>query len=277
MFTEIGLAGNEWIVVVLCALLVGFAKTGIGGVGIVVIPLMAMVFPAEKSPGILLPMLIMGDIFAVSYYHRHAVWTHLLRPMPWAIAGVLAGFAVMKFGNWTSAEYSRLIGGITLACVLLTVWRRRQARNDKRNGEQETGPEATDAGTKSDHEQEPTSTPAHIGVVIFTGLLGGFATMVANAAGPIWVIYLLAIGLPKFELVGTGAWFFIILNVFKVPFQINLGNITGPTFMFNLVMLPAILIGAWAGVKTLKRIDQKLFNNVIQWLAAAAAVKLLLS
>jgi uncharacterized membrane protein YfcA len=108
------------------------------------------------------------------------------------------------------------------------------------------------------------------------GMSGGFATMVANAAGPIWIIYLLAMGLPKFELVGTGAWFFLVLNVFKIPLQANLGNITPSSLLFNVLMLPVILVGGWIGIKTLRRINQKLFNNIILVLAGLAALRLLI-
>ncbi len=243
----------SWALAMLCALMVGFAKTGIGGLGIVAVPLMAMVFPPQRSPGVLLPMLVAGDVIAIAYYHRHAQWRHLLRPMPWAAAGVLLAFAVIKFCPWTDATYARLIGIIVLVCVVL---RHLQSRREL----------ADSAAVR----EFPLWAAALVGVA------AGFATMVANAAGPIWMIYLLAVGLPKFELVGTGAWFFCIVNMFKVPFQWNLGNITVASLAFNLSVAPAILLGACLGIFVLKRIDQKLFKSVILWLAAASAAKLLL-
>ena len=241
------------MIAVACGLMVGFAKTGIGGLGVVVVPLMAMIFPAQRSPGILLPMLIAGDVVAISYYHRHAQWRHLLRPMPWAVLGVLVGFAVAKWCPWTDQAYARLIGSIVLVCVVLRYWQSR-----------------TEGETPVRTEQFPFWLAALVGVS------AGFATMVANAAGPIWMIYLLALGLPKFELVGTGAWFFFVLNCFKVPFQWNLGNITGASLALNATIVPAILAGAVMGIFVLKRIDQKLFRSIILWLAAVAAAKLLL-
>lgn len=248
-----------WILTIGCGFLVGFAKTGIGGVGMLVPPTMAMVFPAERSPGILLPMLIAADVFAVLYYHRHAQWRHVLRPMPWAVAGILAAFAMLKLWPLEGAAYARMIGAVVLLCLGLTVWQRLRGR---RVGEVEGN--------------LPTALHLHWLAVAAIGVLGGFATMVANAAGPIWIVYLLAIGLPKFEFVGTGAWFFLILNVFKVPFQADLGNITTASLMLNAATIPAILVGGLLGIFVLKRINQKLFVGIVQWLALAAALRLLL-
>jgi uncharacterized membrane protein YfcA len=99
--------------------------------------------------------------------------------------------------------------------------------------------------------------------------------MMANAAGPIMIIYLLAMRLPKIEFVGTSAWFFFVINWLKVPFSANLNLMTAATVKLNLMMLPFIAIGAVVGIFFLKRIPQKAFNAVVQILAAAAAIKLL--
>jgi uncharacterized membrane protein YfcA len=101
--------------------------------------------------------------------------------------------------------------------------------------------------------------------------------MMANAAGPIMIIYLLAMQLPKIEFVGTSAWFFFVINWLKVPFSAKLKLMTLATVKLNLIMLPFIAIGAVVGIFFLKRIPQKAFNAVVQILAAAAAVKLLLN
>jgi len=253
------LALTSWTVAIMCAVLIGFTKTGIGGLGMIIVASAAMILPAKQSPGILLPMLIFGDILAVSYYHRHAAWRHLLRPMPWAIVGIAVTFLVLKFCPWTDATYRRLIGGICLGCVILTIVKRQRDKN------------------RATTDEAPDNTkPVPWYVVAVVGLIGGFATMAANTAGPIWIVYLLLIGLPKYELVGTGAWFFIILNLLKVPLQMSLGNITGPSLALNVVLFPAIALGAFLGIRVLRRIPQNAFYNIIQWLAATAALKLLL-
>jgi len=243
------LSVGGWLIVVVCGVLVGFTKTGVAGLGLVIVPLLAMVFEPHRSPGVLLPMLCMADVLAVIYYHRHAVWAHVLRPMPWAVAGIVVTFVVLKCIPLRGATYGRLIGAVVLICIGIGLVRSRRGGKEKHG--------------------------ALFAAAV--GVLGGFATMAANAAGPIWVVYLLAMGLPKYELIGTGAWFFFALNLLKVPFQANLGNITGSTLALNGLLLPAILAGGWLGIRTVRRMDQRLFNRVIQALAAAGAVKLILS
>jgi len=107
------------------------------------------------------------------------------------------------------------------------------------------------------------------------GVLAGFTTLVANAAGPLMVIYLLAMRLPKLEFVGTGAVFFMLLNLFKVPFMVNLGLINSASFAFNLWLAPAVFLGAYLGRKILVRMDQRLFENLALALSAIAGLKLL--
>jgi uncharacterized membrane protein YfcA len=107
------------------------------------------------------------------------------------------------------------------------------------------------------------------------GILAGAATMLANAAGPVFAIYLIAVGLPKMEFVGTSAWFFFIINVFKVPFSIALGLIRGQTLMLNLILAPAVLAGVLAGRWLLKQIPQRLFEQMLLAFAVIAALRLI--
>ena len=88
-------------------------------------------------------------------------------------------------------------------------------------------------------------------------------------------IYLLAMRLPKMEWMGTAAVFFFLINVFKVPFMIELGLINWQSVTGNLVLLPAVLIGAALGRKLLKKINQRLFENLALWMSAVAGLKLL--
>jgi len=99
--------------------------------------------------------------------------------------------------------------------------------------------------------------------------------MMANAAGPIMIIYFVAMQLPKVAFVGTSAWFFFVLNWLKVPFSANLDLMTAESVKLNLMMIPAIAVGAVVGIVFLKRIPQKVFNTVVQVLAVAGAIKLL--
>ncbi|WP_407270934.1 sulfite exporter TauE/SafE family protein [Radiobacillus sp. PE A8.2] len=239
----------QWVMVVFCAIFIGFAKTGVASLGILVVTVLMYVFPAKESVGILLPMLIVGDIFAVIYYRRDVVWKFLFSLVPWVLIGILAGYFVLDQVN--SEQLKPLIGGLVLALIVLHVIR--EKLGDKFN------------------EMLPSSR----WFTILMGVLAGFTTMVGNAAGGVMAIYLLVKGLPKREFVGTGAWFFLFVNVIKVPFYIHLGLITFESVTFNLWLVPTIIIGAFIGIKVLKLIPQNVFQALVLIFAAIGALRLL--
>jgi uncharacterized membrane protein YfcA len=107
------------------------------------------------------------------------------------------------------------------------------------------------------------------------GVLVGITTMLANAAGPVFGLFLIAIGLPKKEFIGTAAWFFLLLNVIKIPFSWNLGLIRQDTLALNLALLPMVWLGLKAGAKIAQRIPQKWFEVVVILLSTLAALQLL--
>lgn len=247
VLSEIGLA--SYIIIAISAFLTGLSKTGLAGIGILVVPLLATAVDAKQSVGLLLPMLIFADVFAVIYYRRDAVWWHLVRLLPWAVIGVIAGYLALDRVN--SKELEPIIGIIVLSLLSLNWLKNRR---------------------KDFFENIPSSWL----FACFMGLLAGFLTMLANAAGPVMIIYLLAMGLPKHEFIGTRAWYFLIMNCFKVPFSADLGLINEKTLAIDLMMLPLILLGAFCGVFILNKIPQRTFEIVVQILATAAAIKLLL-
>ncbi|MHC4751292.1 MAG: sulfite exporter TauE/SafE family protein [Planctomycetota bacterium] len=238
-----------WVVIALCALMVGITKTGIPGLGILVVPLMALVLPTRKSTGILLGILILADIFAIVYHRRNARWGHVLGLLPAAFAGIVAGYFGLKVVN--DQQLKPIIGGIVLVMLGINHWRTRTKGKD-------------------------APIPEQWWFAAGLGFMAGVTTMMANAAGPIMIIYLLAMRLPKIEFVGTGAWFFFVVNWLKVPFSANLELMTVESVKLDLMMLPFIAVGAMAGIFFLKRIPQKAFTAIVQILAAAAAIKLLL-
>jgi len=238
-----------WIVLGVSAFFIGLSKTGLPGVGILAIITVATVIPARASTGLILPMLIVGDVFAVSYYHRHAVWAHLFKLLPYAVLGILAGYLAM--GHVNDVQLRRIMGGIVIVLLALNYWRNRHLADDA-----------------------PVPTAWWFPAIL--GFLAGVTTMMANAAGPIMTIYLLAMRLPKEEFVGTGAWYFFMVNCFKVPFSAHLGLITLTSLKFNLLLSPFIVVGAVAGIAVIKRIPGKFFNEIVQWLALAGAIKLLI-
>jgi len=237
-----------WIVIAVCAVMVGTSKTGLPGLGILIVPLMAMVLPTRQSTGMLLGILILADLFAVVYHRRNARWGHVVRLLPAAFAGIVAGYFGLKFVN--DQQLKPIIGGIVLIMLVVNYWR-----------------------TRIKGEDAPV--PTHWWFAVGLGFMAGVTTMMANAAGPVMIIYLLAMRLPKVEFVGTAAWFFFVVNWLKVPFSTNLDLMTAESVKLNLMMLPFIAIGAVAGIFLLKRIPQKAFNAIVQILATAAAIKLL--
>jgi uncharacterized membrane protein YfcA len=238
----------QWVVLAISAFAIGVSKTGLPGVGILVVPLLAIVFPAKGSVGLLLPILIFADLFAVGYYRRHGRWQHLIKLLPWAIVGI--GFGYMILSKIDSSTLKPLIGLIVLA--MLGIRFRTILKSD------------------------PQHLPQHWSFAAVMGLLAGATTMMANAAGPVMVLYLLSMHFPKQKFIGTAAWFFFILNWIKVPLMSNLDMITATSLKIDLMVFPAVVVGALTGIWLLKRIPQRAFNIIALLLAAAAAIKLLL-
>ncbi len=247
------LAWWGWGIAALGALWIGISKTGLAGLGVLAVAMFTFIFPAKQSTGIVLPILIVGDIVAVITYRRNAVWSHLIRLAPWTVVGVVLGYFAL--GILDAQAVGRLIGAILLVITALQFWRMRSARGVEQAGE----------------------VVAHnLWLTALVGVLAGFFTMVSNASGPIMIIYLLAMGLPKIEFMGTSAWFYFLLNVSKIPFSFNLGLITPESLTFDLLMAPFAIVGGLLGYQILKRINQRVFEDVALLFTALAAVRLVI-
>lgn len=237
----------QWIAIFLAVFLLGLSKSGIKGIGILIVVILAFVFGEKASTGILLPMLIIADIFAVTYYHRHAQWKYIKKLMPWMVVGVLLGVWI---GNDISEVlFKKLMAIIIIGSVLVLFY----SENRKSS-------------------KIPTSK-------IFSssaGLLAGFTTMIGNLAGPIANIYFLAIRLPKNEFIGTAAWLFFIINIFKLPFHFFLWKtVSKETLVINLVMAPAVILGFFVGVRIVKLISNLHYRRFILAVTAIGALVLL--
>ena len=245
------LDATQWTCAVVGAIFVGISKTAIGGLGALAVALFAYVFPSSKqASGLLLPLLVFADFVAVFSYRRHTQWGFVIRLFPWTALGVLAGYFAL--GRTSDHHVKLMIGSIILALALLAFWRRYGARRSA--------------------EPQPVNPLVGPGV----GMLAGFVTLIANAAGPLMAIYLVAMRLPKMQYVGTAAVFFMAVNLFKLPFMAALGLVTVQSFTLNLMLLPAVLAGAAAGRWLLHRIDQDLFERLVLGLSAVAGVLLLI-
>jgi hypothetical protein len=232
----------QWCLAALGAILVGISKTGITGLSLIFVSIFAGIMPARRSTGLVLPLLMIGDAVAVLSYRKHAQWRHIWRLLPWACAGVVIGFFAM--GRMDDRQARFAIGSIVLGLAILYIVRRLRP-----------GPDTEE------------SAPWFAAII---GILAGFTTLVANAAGPLTVIYLLAMRLPKMEYMGTTAVFFLLLNFFKLPFMIGLGLVTRESLVLNLALVPAVLAGAWLGKWLLGRINQRMFENIVLGLAVVA-------
>ena len=252
----------QWALGFACAFLNGLAKTGVPGLGILVVPLMLYVVTDPRiSPGVVLPLLCLADLFAVLYYRRHAQWDRVVKLVPGVGLGLLLGMGgLWAFDHWHMPDdlLTKAIGAIVLAMIIMQVVRKRL---DERNGKQ--------AGEQAVPPASPIRAAAF-------GSATGFATYIANAAGPVMNLYLLSMALPKSEFMGTGAWFFFIINLVKVPQYALQDRITGDTLWFDLCVAPAVIVGALTGRWLFARIPQALFERIILGLAVVASVTLFL-
>lgn len=231
------------------ALLVGFSKTGVPGAAIPAVALMAEAFREDTklSVGAMLPILILGDLFAIAYYRRHAQWNRIWELVPYVAVGMLPGYLVLWL---VPGEYLRvLLGTLILLLLLLHAGRRR-------------------LGWQRLLER-PWFTAA-------TGVLAGFGTTVGNAAGPVMSIYLVSRKLDKHEFIGTAAWFFFLVNTSKIPFFWTLGVMDSTTLRFDARVAPALVVGALLGASVLKRLPQIAFDGLVLGLAGVAALRLIL-
>ncbi|MET9560231.1 MULTISPECIES: sulfite exporter TauE/SafE family protein [Streptomyces] len=247
----------EFAALAAAALLVGFSKTAVSGANTVSLAIFAAVLPARASTGVLLPILIVGDVLAVLTYRRHAHWPTLWRLFPAVAAGVVVGTVFLVWADDAMVRTS--IGAILLFMAAVTVWRRRKA----------------EAGAA---DEQPDSVATRTGRIKARsyGVLGGFTTMVANAGGPVMSMYLLSAGFRKLGFLGTSAFFFLIVNVSKVPFSVGLGLIDGHSLLLDAALaafvLPGALIGKWA----VDRINQRLFERLVIAATVLGGLQLLL-
>jgi uncharacterized membrane protein YfcA len=240
------LTADQWALGVVAALLVGFVKSGVPGLGILIVPVMAAVFPAKQSVGVLLPMLVAGDLFAVAYYRRHALWPQIWRLLAGVAPGMVLAVWTLRFIS--DGQLKSLLGGMILVLVGLELARQKFS----------------------------WQVLHHWSVSALAGVVTGFATTVGNLAGPVAAVYFVSKDLDKKAFLGTFAWLFLILNATKLPIFAGLGMITPASLWFDALMLPAIAVGAVAGRWALPRIPETLFARLVLILAAVAGLQLLL-
>ncbi|WP_298550228.1 sulfite exporter TauE/SafE family protein [uncultured Algibacter sp.] len=241
------LTAVQWVAIGFAVFLLGLSKSGIKGIGIIIVVILAFVFGEKASTGILLPMLICADVFAVIYYNRHAQWHIIKKLIPWMIVGVLVGVWV---GNDISEMiFKRLMAIIIIVSVGIMFYTETRKSN---------------------------KVPTNKLFGITTGFLAGFTTMIGNLAGPISNIYFLAMRFPKNEFIGTAAWLFFIINVFKLPFHIFVWKtVTKETLILNSVLVPTVIIGFFLGAYIVKLISNVNYRRFILIVTAIGGIIML--
>ncbi|MFE2902950.1 sulfite exporter TauE/SafE family protein [Streptomyces olivaceus] len=257
------LTGWQFAALAFAALLVGFSKTAVSGANTVSLAIFAAVLPARASTGILLPVLIAGDVLAVLTYRRHAHWPTLWRLFPAVAVGVVVGTLFLVWADDAIVRTS--IGVILLFMAGVTEWRRRR--------------DAANAAADSDAAGRPDGSASRAGRVKARsyGVLGGFTTMVANAGGPVMSMYLLSAGFRKLGFLGTSAFFFLIVNVSKLPFSAGLGLIDGRSLLLDAVLVVFVVPGALLGKWAVTRINQRLFERLVIAATIVGGLQLLLA
>jgi uncharacterized protein len=242
------LSTGFFILFLLSALTIGMSKAGLSGLGLAMVPMMALIFGARESTGIILPMLVTADIMAVIYYRSHAVWKHILRVIPWAAAGIVIAVITGKMIN--DSQFRIIL--LTIVWIMLILMVANDIRQKKGNEIPEN----------------------HLFASVM-GLAGGFSTMIGNAAGPVFTLYFLAMRLPKKVFIGTSAWLFLILNVGKLPLQVFFWkNISAQTLKVDLIAVPVIALGMFLGIYIVKLLPEKVYRFFV--IIATMATSLLL-
>ena len=226
-------SGWTWVVLFTMALFVGMSKTGVQGLAVLTVPLLAMAFGAKPSTGIMLPVLCFADLIGVGYYRRKAEWRYIVRLLPTAIAGFF--LAIWVDHLIPPAEFKHLMGACLALVLAVMLWSQWRGKENMLANYWWYGP--------------------------LFGLLGGFTTMIGNAAGPVMAIYLLSIRMPKLAFVGTNAWFFLCVNFLKLPLQVFAwNNITLTTLAIDACAIPFVLIGAFLGIRLVKFLPERAFR-----------------
>ena len=245
--TALDITTTAWALALTAAFVIGISKAGIKGIAIINVTLMALAFGAKESTGLIVPLLVVGDAFAVIYYNRHAQWKYIVAFLPWMILGIFIGTAIGKDLPETTFKISMAV--IILGTVIMMYWwDRKKSKN----------------------------VPTHWAFAGFIGTMAGITTMIGNLAGAFSNIYFLAMRLPKNEFIGTAAWLFFIVNIFKLPFHIFIWKtITPETLLINLKLVPGIILGIIVGVRLVKIIKEQFYRKMILILTAIGAFLIL--
>lgn len=239
---------TNWILIIMASFIIGLSKAGLKGIDLMNVTIMAIVFGGKASTGIVLPLLCVADILAVIYYNRHAQWPQFWKLIPWMMVGILAGVYIGK--DLDEALFRKIMATIIILTVIIMI---------------------------ALEFRKSTKVPTNKLFVINMGLAAGFTTMLGNLAGAFSNIYFLAMRMTKNDFIGTAAWVFLVINLFKLPFQVLYWkNITAATLQIDLLLLPAMFAGFWAGLKIVSKIKDDNYRKVVIVLTLLGAIVIFL-
>lgn len=226
---------TNYIIAAICAFLLGISKSGIKGIASLIVTGLALVYGAKNSTGIMMPLLLVGDIFAITYYKRHVQKVYIVKLLPWMVLGVLLGVIGGSYISERIFKYGMALI-VVFSVGLMYYW---ENKKDK-------------------------TVPSHWGFASSMGLLAGFTTMIGNLAGAFSNIYFLAMRIPKNNFIGTAAWLFFLINSFKVPFHIwSWKTINSESIIISLKLIPFVIMGLIAGIFLVKKIEDENYRKLI--------------
>jgi uncharacterized protein len=236
------------VLIFIGAFIIGLAKAGLRGIDMLNVTIMALVFGGKASTGIVLPLLCAADIAAVLYYKRHVQWSHFWKLVPWMTIGILIGVYIGRELN--EVLFRKIMAIIIVVTVLFMVVM---------------------------EFNKTTKVPTHPFFAASTGMVAGITTMLGNLAGAFSNIYFLAMRMTKNDFIGTAAWVFLVMNLFKLPLQVwYWKNITERSLQMDLLLLPALALGFWVGLKVVKRIKDDNYRKVVIVLTMIGALVIFL-
>ena len=239
---------NGFLLAALGSFLLGIAKSGVKGIAVFIVVLFVYAYDAKASTGILMPLLICGDIFAILYYKKYAHWQYVFQLIPWMALGVVLGTFGGNFLD--ESTFKVAMAGLILLTTCFLFY---------------------------SEKKPPKNIPSHWGFAGTLGVLGGFTTMIGNLAGAVTNIYFLAMRVPKNVFIGTSAYVFFIINLFKLPFHIWVWKtIDSGSLMTSISFLPFLIAGLCVGVRLVDKINDKSYRKLILGLTTIGALVLLI-
>jgi uncharacterized protein len=242
-------AGWFYAAAIPAVILVGLAKGGFAGVGTLATPIVALVVPPVEAAAILLPILILQDAVGVWALRREWNRRVLVSMLPPAAVGIGLGYLYTAYVS--AAAVALVVGAVSILF----------------GGRQLV---LMQGGTL--HRRPPSALLATI-----AGTSSGFVSQLSHAGAPPFQMYVLPLGLPRNEFVGTSAIFFAVVNWMKVPAFLALHQFTPQSVRASLMLMPLAFASTYAGVWLVKRVPVQRFYRIIYWLMIAVGARLLWS